>query len=127
NGSATFGTFKYNYLRTPMVAGANLNYNFSAGGNPNYISSTSTKAISMGVSQMLDEPIYISPLNVYMAVTVTNNGSAYPYGSWVSAYLGSQSAPPTTGMGNGYGISNYYSTLTQGSGTGSIQVQLTAA
>ncbi len=127
NGSATFGTFKYTYLRTPLVAGGDLVYTFSAGGNPNYTSTSSQKTISQGVSQNLDEVIFVSPLNVYMAVTVTNNGAPYPYGSWVSAIVGSAAAPPTTGMGNGFGISNYYSTLTQGTGTGSIQVQLTAA
>src|SRR5207253_2542644 len=68
NGSATFGTFKYNYIRTPLASPyfGSLQYTFSAGGNPNYISTNTQQTMTKGVSQALDDVIMITPLTVYM-------------------------------------------------------------
>jgi hypothetical protein len=124
DGASTFGTFSYNYLRTPLNVGGDLIYNFTADGGGDYSSTLETKDIRQGQTRSLDNSILVTPLNVYASVTVTRGGPAYPYGAWISAQPGSLAAPPTTGMGSGYTVSNYFSTVTRGDGTAQLQVQL---
>ena len=124
DGASTFGTFSYQYLRTPLNVGGDLIYNFTADGGGDYTSTTETKDIQKGTTRNLDNTILVTPLNVYANVTVTKGGPAYPYGAWISAQPGSLAAPVTSGMGNGYSVTNYFSTVTKGDGTGQVQVQL---
>jgi hypothetical protein len=129
DGSATFGTFAFDNMRTPMQSGvsASLPYNFYADGGGDYSSTYQQSPVNQGVTTVVGAPLLVTPLNVYANVTVNWNGVPYPYGSWVSAQYnqaGPLSAPPTTGMGNGYSVINYFSTVTKGDGTGQVQVQL---
>jgi hypothetical protein len=131
DGSATFGTFNYQFLRTPLQApyGGDLFYSFMAVGSGEYTSTVERKDARRGQARVLDDPIRVSPLNVYAAVTVKTGGQPYAHGSWVSAQMvppGSTPvpSPPTAGMGNGFTVSYYFSTVTKGDGTGLVQVQL---
>ena len=130
DGASTFGTFNYTSFRTPNISPYNRVpvYTFSINSGGNYSSTQEDQAVSWDGAVTLASPLELTALNVYMAVTVTQKGTAYPYGSWVSAQMWpsgtAPSAPPTTGLGNGFATNFYYSGLTKGDGTCQIQVEL---
>lgn len=132
DGASTFGTFNYHYLRTPLESPFNgdINYNFNAEGSGDYTSTQLAQDARQKQLHTLDGPLLVSLLNVYMAVTVTQYGGAYPYGSWISAQMvpsgTTPAALPTPGQGSGFGVSNYFSGVTKGDGTAFVQVQLSA-
>jgi hypothetical protein len=129
DGAATYGTFNFPYFRTPLSNSGVLSYNFSANGGGDYTSTMVTDDVHQGQSRQLSDLILVSLLNVYAAVTVTKSGQPYAAGAWISAQMVPSgttppSGPPTTGMGNGYTVSNYFSTVTKGDGTSTVQCQL---
>jgi hypothetical protein len=127
DGVSNYGGFKYSYLRAPMPSGTRL-YNFVVASGGDYSSSTDISDITYNAVTNLASPILISPLNAYLAVTVTyNGGKSYPYGAWVQAQPcpgGVCPSPVTTGLGNGLFVGNLYSGVTKGDGTVLVPVQL---
>jgi hypothetical protein len=129
--ASAFGTFSTT-VRTPnnVIYNGDPLYSFTVNSNGNFSSNTVYSLVQWGKSQNLPETILVNLLDVYMAVTVTQKGTAYPYGAWVSAqqWPGATptppSAPPTTGMGQSYSVNNYFSTVTKGDGTSEFQIQL---
>ena len=130
DGASTFGTFNYTTFRTPDFAPYNREpvYTFSINSGGNFSSTSQTQVVTWDKAVTLPEPLFVTDLNVYMSVTVTQKNIPYAYGSWISAQMWpsgvAPSAPPTTGMGSGYSVNQYFSGLTKGDGTALIQVQL---
>ena len=129
NGVATYGTFNYSGFRTPNN-GTYLGdpiYTFSINSGGNFSSSQAVTDVKWGKAATLTSPLLVSALNVYMAVTVTQKGSPYAYGSWVSAQQWAGGTAPgalPVSQGNGAVVNNYFSTITKGDGTSLFQVQL---